>query len=99
MERNDQVDLLLRILIRFSEAGVLDQCMLIGSWCLHFYRFEFKKADLLPAIRTMDVDFLIPHPGQIKKVVDIPELLKGEGFIPLLNFFNGGGHVQRVDLH
>ena len=76
MENREQTGLLLRILQRFSKAGVLDQCMLIGSWCLYFYRFEFKKAYLLSAVRTMDVDFLIPHPGQIKKMVDIPGLLK-----------------------
>lgn len=75
MERNGQVDLLLRILSRFSKASVLDQCMLLGSCCLHFYRFKFDKADLLPAIRTMDVDFLIPQTGQIKKTVDVPGLL------------------------
>lgn len=98
MERNDQVDLLLRILQRFSETGVLGQCMLIGSWCLHFYRFEFGKANLLPAIRTLDVDFLIPHPGQIRKPVDIPELLKEEGFIPLMNFSNGLVRYQHPDL-
>ena len=98
MEKNDQTGLLLRILKRFSETGVLDQCMLIGSWCLYFYRLEFKKADLLSTVRTLDVDFLIPHPGQIKKIVDIPELLKGEGFIPLLNFSNGLVRYQHPDL-
>lgn len=98
MAKNEQVDLLLRILRRFAHAGVLDQCMLIGSWCLHFYRFKFEGADLLPAIRTLDVDFLIPHPGWIKKVVDIPELLKEEGFIPLMNFSNGLVRYQHSDL-
>ena len=98
MERNDQAGLLLRILKRFSETGVLDQCMLIGSWCLYFYRLEFKKADLLSTVRTLDVDFLIPHPGQIKKIVDIPELLKEEGFIPLLNFSNGLIRYEHPDL-
>ncbi len=98
MQRNNQVDLLLRVLQRFSEAGVLDQCMLIGSWCLHFYRFEFANTDLLPALRTMDVDFLIPHPGMIKKSVDVPELLKEEGFIEIMNFSNGLVCYQHPEL-
>ena len=98
MEKSDQTGLLLRILKRFSETGVLDQCMLIGSWCLHFYRFEFDKADLLPAIRTMDVDFLIPHPGRVKRPVDVPGLLKEEGFIPLMNYSNGLVRYQHPDL-
>ena len=98
MQRNDQVDLLLRILRSFSEAGVLDQCMLIGSWCLHFYRFEFGKADLLPAVRTLDVDFLIPNPRQVKRLVDVPLLLKEEGFIPIMNFSSGLVQYQHPEL-
>ena len=98
MAKNDPTGLLLRILKRFSETGVLDQCMLIGSWCLYFYRLEFKKADFLSTVRTLDVDFLIPHPVQIKKAVNIPALLKEEGFIPLLNFSNGLIRYQHPDL-
>lgn len=98
MERNDQVDLLVRVLGRFSKTGVLDQCMLIGSWCLHFYRYEFDKANLLPSLRTMDVDFLILNPGKIRKQVDIPGLLKEEGFIPLMNYANRLIRYQHPDL-
>ena len=98
MEKNDQVSLLFKILKRFSENGVLEQGMLIGSWCLHFYRNEFQRFDLLPAIRTLDVDFLIPHPGRIKKSVDIPALLKEEGFVPIINFSNGLVRYQHPDL-
>lgn len=42
--------------------------------------------------------FLIPHPGQIKKTVDIPELLKEEGFIPLMNYSNGLVRYQHPGL-
>lgn len=95
---SDQVELLFRILKHFSKTGVLDQCMLIGSWCLHFYRFEYKNADLLPAVRTMDVDFLIPHPGRIKKSVDIPKFLEAEGFISLMNYSDGLVRYQHPHL-
>jgi len=98
VEKNDQIELLLRVLRRFSEAGVLNHCMLIGSWCLHFYRSGFEKADLLPAVRTMDADFLIPHPGRIGKEVDIPAILKAEGFIPLGNLLSGLIQYQHPDL-
>jgi hypothetical protein len=98
VEKSDQTGLLLRILNRFSETEVLDQCMLIGSWCLYFYRAEFGKADLLSTIRTLDVDFLIPDPNRIKKQVDIPELLNAEGFIPMMNFSNGLVRYQHPDL-
>lgn len=98
MGKSDQTSLFFRVLKRFSETGVLEQCMLIGSWCLYFYREEFGKEDFLSAIRTVDVDFLIPHPGQIKKPVDIPGLLKEEGFIQMMNFSNGLVRYQHPDL-
>lgn len=65
---------------------------------MYFYREEFGKEDLLSAVRTMDVDFLIPHPGGIKKTVDVPEILKEEGFIPLVNYSNGLVCYQHPDL-
>jgi hypothetical protein len=66
MPKEEQFELLLQVLKEFEKAGVLKQLMLIGSWCLQFYRFYFEEPETLPAFRTMDVDFLIPNPNQIK---------------------------------
>ncbi len=49
MAEGNQFKVLYRILRRFQEAGVLQEMMLIGSWCLHFYRFEFENHDDMPA--------------------------------------------------
>ncbi len=49
MDERNQFKLLYRILRRFQEAGALQEMMLIGSWCLHFYRFVFENHDALPA--------------------------------------------------
>ncbi len=62
MGSDEQFELLIQLLRKFEKAGVLDDFMLIGSWCLRFYRFHFENPGALPAFRTMDVDFLIPYP-------------------------------------
>ena len=59
--------------------------MLIGSWCLYFYRIEFGKSDQIQAVRTLDLDFLIPANRKISKEIDVPEILKQMGFIPTFN--------------
>ena len=89
MPRDEQFEVLFRVLRRFHETGVLSDLMLIGSWCLHFYRFYFENPYTLPAFRTLDVDFLVPNPKQIKKEVDLSAILKQEGFIPVFNRSSG----------
>ena len=88
MAEKGQFEILLQVLRRFQEADVLKDLMLIGSWCLQFYRYYFEKPERLPAFRTLDVDFLIPHAGKIKTEVNIPEILKQEGFVPSFNRSN-----------
>lgn len=92
MTENNQFKLLYRILRRFQEADILQEMMLIGSWCLHFYRFAFEDHGGMPAFRTMDVDFLIPDIDQVKHEVDIPKLLKEEGF--LSHYHRASGMVK-----
>jgi hypothetical protein len=87
--KDSQFEILLQILRRFNEAGVLQNFMLIGSWCLYFYRFHFDQPERLPAFRTLDVDFLIPNVKAVKKALDVPELLKQEGFVPSFNRASG----------
>ncbi len=89
MAREEQFELLLQVLKKFQQAGVLNSFMLIGSWCLQFYQFHFENPRALPVFRTMDVDFLIPNPNQIKDEVDVPTLLKEEGFVLTFNRSSG----------
>ena len=89
MARNEQFEILLHVLRRFQEAGILQDLMLIGSWCVEFYRYHFEHPEKLPAFRTLDVDFLIPHISKIRTEVNVPEILKKEGFVPSYNRANG----------
>ena len=63
--------------------------MLIGSWCYHFYRVYFNNAPEIPAVRTLDIDFLIPNPPKIHKDVNIPEILGSLDFTPVHHFMTG----------
>lgn len=76
-----QYDLCLEVLRRLQKVGVLREVMIIGSWCIYFYRNYFSDIDYTSSIRTRDIDFLVPIPVKFKKKVDIPELLKDLGFI------------------
>ncbi len=69
------------MLRRFDKAGILKDIILIGSWCIPFYKSYFAGTKYPSAIRTRDMDFLIPNPTRIKTPIDIPELLRDLGFI------------------
>jgi len=89
MAESNQFGVLYGILQRFQKAGILQDLMLVGSWCLHFYRIEFKNSDEIPAVRTMDADFLIPNIYQLKKECNVAQILKEEGFLPSHNRESG----------
>lgn len=42
----------------FSDAGFIDDVVLIGSWCLSFYNEIFEG--FMPSVRTTDIDFYVP---------------------------------------
>ncbi len=79
--QNKQYELCLNVLSKLEAAGVLQNLVLVGSWCLVLYRDYFRDVGAVPAVRTRDMDFLVPSVAAIRKTVDVPELLKGLGFI------------------
>ncbi len=80
MEKS-QYNLCAEVIERLHRAGVLQDMVIIGSWCIPFYRDYFAGADYFTTLRTRDIDFLLPLPGKIHARADIPELLKDLGFI------------------
>ena len=66
----ERYKLLLTVLRELSNAEVLDDLILAGSWCQFYYRILFDEAPEIPLIRTTDIDFLVPNPSKIKKSVD-----------------------------
>ena len=55
--------------------------VLIGSWCLVAYREYFRSVGALHAVRTRDIDFLVPPSSVFPINVSVPELMKDLGFL------------------
>ena len=92
--QNKQYDLCLRVLQRMDKAGVLQHLVLVGSWCLVLYRKYFKGIGTVHAVRTRDMDFLVPLPFKLREKVDLPGLLQDLGF--LVSLRGQQGVVQLV---
>ena len=89
-----QYELCLEILRRFHRANILSNFVLIGSWCLVFYKDYFISVPYIDhtSLRTRDMDFLISMPNKIKHEVDIPTLLKDLGFVTI--FRGAEGYIK-----
>lgn len=72
---------LLKLLKMFSDNGLSEHLILIGSWAEYFY----MEAEVLPgyeaAIRTLDVDFLVKNLKKPNPPLNIIGLVKEEGFL------------------
>lgn len=95
-----QYELCLEILRRFHRAKILDEFVLIGSWCVFFYKDYFVSVPYIDyaSLKTRDMDFLISMPEKIKQVVDIPALLKDLGFITSFRGQRGYIKLDHPDL-
>jgi hypothetical protein len=90
--KRSQLDLSLRVLRKMHALGVLGGVVIVGSWCLYFYRYHFHARDYLPDVRTRDIDFLVPLPPKFKQEVDLPAELESLGF--MINFRGDGGYIR-----
>lgn len=84
MKENESapVDLCVEVLRRLDRAGVLEDLVLVGSWCTFFYNRYFEGKAKLSALRTRDMDFLVRRPPRFKTKVEVAALLKDLGFLP-----------------
>ncbi|MCK5676297.1 MAG: hypothetical protein KAH99_04710 [Verrucomicrobia bacterium] len=89
--QSNQHKVVMEVLRRLEKAGVLEGIVLVGSWCLYFYRSYFSEKDAFSILRTRDIDFLVPTPPRRLKTADIPELLDDLGFVQQVK---AGGYIQ-----
>ena len=71
---NDNEKELKSILDLLHAEGILDDVILIGSWCLVFYKYIFDSYE--PSVRTIDIDFYVPNVKKIKAKNGLIEPLK-----------------------
>jgi len=93
VEKN-QYNLCIEVLERFRKANFLNEIILIGSWCIQFYKAYFSDIEYISALKTRDIDFLIPVPSRLKRKTDVPELLKDLGFV--IDFRGNEGYIKLV---
>ena len=87
-----QYELCVEVLRRLDKIGVLKDLILVGSWCIPFYKDYFKTIKYATAIRTRDVDLMVPGHINIKTKVDVVELLKDLGFV--VGFQGREGYIR-----
>lgn len=88
-------DVFLSVLKTLEDAGVLKELVLIGSWCLLLYRQHFGGSDLIPAVRTTDVDLLVLRPGKPMREADVPKALANVGFLEEIAWATGYAKYNR----
>ena len=71
---NENETKLVEIMKALNDEGVLNNVILIGSWCLLFYKYIFE--DFSPLVRTTDIDFYVPNVKAIKEKNSLVKSLK-----------------------
>ena len=56
-----QYDLVIEVLRRLDAAGILPRVLVIGGWCLPLYRDHYFTGQNVRALRTRDLDLLVPR--------------------------------------
>jgi hypothetical protein len=87
-----QYELCIETLRRLGRAGVLRHLVLIGGWAGLLYREYFGSVQYMPAIRTRDLDLLVPEPRSLQPSVDVAELLKDLGYVT--GFTGRAGYIR-----
>ncbi|MFA6294439.1 MAG: GSU2403 family nucleotidyltransferase fold protein [Victivallales bacterium] len=74
-------DFCIEVLKRYHKAGLLKHVIIVGSWCIYFYRDYFRGKSYITSIRTSDIDFLVPIPVMHTKNDDLFALVEDLGYI------------------
>lgn len=76
-----QFDKFWEVIDTLDNVKVLQDIVLIGSWCELIYEEYFKEYGFKHGINTRDVDFLVDIPPKISKSIDIVKELADKDFI------------------
>jgi hypothetical protein len=76
----EKFELLYSVLSSLHKAGVLTNCVLIGSWCQDFYRQLWGNPYQIPAATTTDADLLVPKSMKFKHSANIAAIMEQNGF-------------------
>jgi len=91
-------NLCFEVLKRFEKEKILKHVVLVGSWCVYFYKYYFESEEYSTYIRTKDMDFVIPIPPKFNKEIHIFDLLKDLGFVEEYKGSKGYVKLDHPDL-
>ena len=87
-----------RVMETLQSYGVLQEFILVGSWCQYFYQDYFGYSPRIPLVRTLDLDFMIPNPPRIREDINVGELLENLGFERRTDTLSGLSKFMHPDL-
>jgi hypothetical protein len=87
-----------RILKALNEEGLLEHFLVVGSWCVYFYKHMFKDALNAPLWKTTDIEFDTSFLKKASKKVDITRFLRGFGFLVKYHGEDGYTTYEHPDL-
>lgn len=76
-EQYEIVDDVLEVLHR---EGILEHLIIVGSWCIYFYRHHYGDIFRVSPLRTLDIDINVSRLCRAGSSCDIPALLGPLGF-------------------
>lgn len=88
---SEQNEMVRRIIETLDSEGILHNVIVVGSWCIYFYRQHYKEAEILPPLRTRDIEFDVSPLRKTSYKIDIDELFKKLGFVSELR---GSGYTS-----
>jgi hypothetical protein len=88
---SNQAEMIDTILEALNREGILDRFVVVGSWCLYFYKHRFKESLTLLPWRTRDIEFDISGLRKASRRVDVVALFQSLDFVIQ---FSGQGYIS-----
>ncbi len=85
----EKFNILLSVLRDMQDSDILRHFVLVGSWCLNFYRHLYENPVEIPAARTMDADILVPKRLPKNIQVNIVKIMEKNDFAVDIDFPSG----------
>jgi len=87
-----------KVLEKLDREGILQHLIVVGSWCVYFYKHQFKDAFRLTSWRTKDIEFDTSLIGKLQKPRNITAILKGLDFVMKLHGDAGYTTFEHPDI-
>lgn len=77
---SEQYEIVDGVLEALHREGILKHLIIVGSWCIYFYRHHYGDIFRVSPLRTLDIDINVSRLCRANCLCDIPALLVPLGF-------------------